>query len=86
MESVVVQTDDVNVGEPGDLTCGTADTAPDVENPHSRLEAHLGGEVVLVAGKRSFKSLAPVESGEVEGLGPSELIQLGSAIVVACTS
>jgi len=50
LESVVVQTNDVDVGEPGDLTCGTADTAPNVQNAHTRLEPHLGGEVVLVTG------------------------------------
>lgn len=86
LESVVVQTDDVDVGEPGDLTCGTADAAPDVQNPHSRLQTHLGGEVVLVTGKRSLESLALVKPREVERLGPSELIQFGSTIVVAYTS
>jgi hypothetical protein len=82
LESVVVQTDNIDVGEPGDLSCGTPDTAPDVQNAHAGLETHLGGEVVLVTGERSDETLALVESREVERLGPGELVQFGSTIVV----
>lgn len=86
LESVVVQTDDIDVGEPGNLTRGSANAAPDVQNAHTGLETHLGGEVVLVTGERSVEGFAPVESREVERLGPGELVQLGSAVVVAYTS
>jgi hypothetical protein len=66
LESVVVQADDVDVGEPGDLTCGTTDTAPDIQNAHAGLETHPKGKVVFVAGERGVESFALVKSREVE--------------------
>jgi hypothetical protein len=66
LESIVVQADDVDVGEPGDLTRRASDTTPDVQNAHARLETHLGGEVVLVTGERGVEGFALVESRKVE--------------------
>lgn len=51
LEVVVVETDDVDVGESSDLTGRSTDTAADVEDAHTRLEAHFQGEVVLVSSK-----------------------------------
>jgi len=83
LERVVVQTDNVDVGKPGDLACWTADTTADVQNTHAGLETHLCGKVVLVTSERSSEGFALIESGEVERLGPGELIQFGGTIVVA---
>lgn len=66
LESIVVQTDDVDVGEPGDLPCGTTDTAADVEDTHTGLETHLEGEIMLMTSERSVEGLALVEPREVE--------------------
>ena len=66
LESVVVQTDDVDVNEPGDFTRGATNTAADIENAHAGFETHLGGEVVLVTGERSVEGFALVESRKVE--------------------
>ena len=66
LEGVVVQTDDVDVGEPGDLSRGTTDAAADVENAHTGFETHFESEVMLVTGERSVEGLALVKSREVE--------------------
>ena len=50
LESVVVQTDDINIGEPGDLACGTTNTTPNVQDTHTGFETHLCGEVMFVTG------------------------------------
>lgn len=47
LERIVVQADDIGVGEPRDLTRRAADSAPDVEDAHLGLDARLGGEEVL---------------------------------------
>ena len=86
LESVVVQTDNVDVGESSDLACWTANTAADVQNAHAGLETHLRGEIVLVTSERSSEGFTLIESGEVERLRPGKLIQFGSTIVVAYTS
>ena len=86
LECIVVQTDNVDIGKPGDLTCWAADTAPDVQNAHAGLETHLRGEVVLVTSERSSEGFALIESGEVERLRPGELIQFGGTIVVTYRS
>ena len=46
---VVVETDDLHVGEARDLPSGTTNTATNVEDAHTGLEAHLGGKVMFVA-------------------------------------
>ena len=86
LESVVVQTDNVDVGEAGDLACWTTDTTSDVQNAHAGLETHLRGEVVFVTGETSGEGFALVEPTKVERLGPGELIEFSSPIVIAYTS
>jgi len=49
LEIVVVEPDDGHVRETSDLARRAPDTAPDVQDAHSRLEVHLAGEVVFVA-------------------------------------
>lgn len=51
LEVVVVEANDVDVREGSDFPSGTADTAADVEHPHTWPEVHLGSEVVFMAGK-----------------------------------
>jgi hypothetical protein len=63
---VVVQSDDIDIGEPRHLARRTADTASDVENGHARLQAHHVGKVVLVTGNGLVEALALVEPAEVE--------------------
>lgn len=83
LELVVVESNNFHVGETGDFEGGAADTAPDVEDTHSRTKAHLGSEVVLVTSESSRKRLALVEPTEVERLRPAVLIQLSRTVVVA---
>lgn len=49
LEVVVVESDNVGVGESSDFSGGTANTASDVEDPLVGLQSHLQGEVVLVS-------------------------------------
>jgi hypothetical protein len=53
LDLVVVDGDagDIRVGEAGDLPCGTADAASDVEDAGAGSEVELVGEVVLVSGE-----------------------------------
>lgn len=60
LELVVVEARDVRPAEPRNLARGPAHAAPDVEHLHSRLEAHLSGEVVLVACNGLVEGLALV--------------------------
>ena len=82
LEVVVVKTDDIRVRETGDFTCGTADTASDVEDAHTGFEVHLCGEVVLVTGESGSEGLTRVETTEVEGLRPTVFVELCCTVVV----
>lgn len=59
---VVVETDDVYVRKPCDLTRRSTDTAADIQHAHARLELHLRSEVVLVPRERRNERLALVEA------------------------
>ena len=83
---VVVQAGDMASGELGDLTGGATNTAPDVEHPHTLLDANRVREVVLVAGNGLVERLAVGEAAEVEGLAPSILVEVGREVVVATGS
>ena len=63
---VVVDADDFGVGEASDLTRRPSDTAADVEDFHIRLDADLGGEVVLVSGDRLVERFSFVVSTEMK--------------------
>ncbi len=80
---VVVETNDVDVGETSDLTSGTTDTATDIEDAHLGLESHLVGKVVLVTGDGLHESLTGVVTSKVEVLTPAVLVEVGGTIVVA---
>lgn len=80
---VVVQTGDVCAGELGDLTCGSADAAANVKNLHALLDANLVCKVVLMTGNGLVEGLPDGETAEVERLPPSELVDVGSKVVVA---
>jgi hypothetical protein len=80
---VVVQTGDVGAGELGDLSCGSADTAANIKDLHALLDADLVCEVVLMTGNGLVEGLADGETAEVERLAPSELVDVGSKVVVA---
>lgn len=86
LEVVVVQSDNVSVGELGNFPGGSTNTASDVEDAHTRFELHVCREVMLVAGKRVGEGFALVEAGEMEGLSPTILIQLSGTIIIACTN
>ena len=86
LEVVVVQADDLDVGEASDLARRAANTAANVQDTHFGTEVHLRREVVLVAGERRGEALALVEAREVEGAAPAILVQLRSTVVVTCTS
>src|SRR6478735_2591763 len=46
---VVVETGDVGIGELGNLPCGSAHTAPNIQHLHAGLDANLRREEVLMA-------------------------------------
>jgi len=49
LEIVVIDTGNVGVGETGDLSSGTSDTTPDVEDFHSLFDTDLSSEVVFMS-------------------------------------
>ena len=51
LEIVVVKSDNVDIGESGDLAGWPTDTASDIENTHTGLEVHLVSKVVFVPGE-----------------------------------
>jgi hypothetical protein len=85
LECVVVQTDYFRVRETSYLPSGATDTTTDVKNAHPRTKGHLRGEIVFVASKGCGERLALIESREVERLGPTILVKLCGAVVVAYT-
>lgn len=80
---VVVQTSDVGASKLGDFTSRATNTAANIEDLHSLLDAHAVGKVVLVAGNGLVERLAVGEAAEVEGLAPTIFVQIGSEVVVA---
>lgn len=80
---IVVETDNVDVGETGNLTGGATDAATDIEHSHLGLEAHLVGEVVLVTCDGLHEGLTGVVAGEVEVLAPAVLVEVSGTVVVA---
>src|SRR6267154_2484446 len=48
---VVVEPDDVDIQKLSHLARGTTNATSDIENAHSPLEAHVGGEVVFMPGQ-----------------------------------
>ena len=83
LEIVVVEANDVDIGEPSDFTCRTADTASNIKNTHAGSKVHLSGEVVFMSGEGSGEGFTLVETGKVERLRPTVFIQFSSAVVVA---
>lgn len=79
---VVVETDDVTVGEPGNLSGGATNTTADVEDEVALLDASHVREVVLVSGDGGLEVLALVEATEVEGGAPAVLVEVGDDVVV----
>jgi len=51
LEIVIVETNDVDIGEGGNFTSGSANTTSDIEDAHARLQLHHMGEVVFMAGE-----------------------------------
>lgn len=80
---VVVQAGDVCTSKLRDLAGGSTDTAADVQHILALLDADLVCQVVLVAGNGLVEGLAHGEAAEVEGLAPSELVDIGCEVVVA---
>lgn len=80
---VVVETGDVGVGELGNLPCGAANAAADVEDLHAGLDADLHGKVVFVARNGLVEGLADRVPAEVEALAPAILVQIRREVVVA---
>lgn len=80
---VVVQTGDVCAGELGDFSCGSTDTATDIEDLHTLLDTNLVCKVVLMTGNGLVEGLADGETAEVERLAPAELVDVGGEVVVA---
>jgi len=83
LEFVVVQADDFYIRKTCYLSGGTTDATANVENTHPTAEGHLRGEIVFVASEGCGECLALVEAREVERLGPTVLIELRRAVVVA---
>lgn len=82
LEVVVVETNDLHVGEHRNFTSGSTDTTADVQDAHAWAELHLGGQIMFVSGKGSTEGFSLVEAGEMEGLSPAILVQLGYTVVV----
>lgn len=63
---IVVEASDVASGELSDLAGRSADTAANIENLHSLLDANAVGQIVLVASDSLVERLALGEAAEVE--------------------
>jgi hypothetical protein len=83
LEFIVVQTNYFRIRETGNLPGGATDTTANIKNAHPGTKGHLRGEIVFVASKGRGERLALIESREVERLGPTILVKLCSAVVVA---
>jgi len=99
LEVIVVDTDNGSIGESSNFTSGSTDTTTDIENLHTGSDVDLSSEVVFLSCKLTIsgwdtgvirrgtyslkESLSLVESTEVERVGPSVLVELGSTIIVA---
>lgn len=79
---VVVQSNDIDVGELDDLSSRSSNTAANIKHPHVIVQAHLVGEVVLVAGNGPVEALAIGKAAEVETLAPPILVEVGCEVVV----
>lgn len=79
---VVVQSNDVDTGEPSDLPSGTTNTTADVENSHAISKAHHVCQVMLMAGDSLVEGFAFVEATEVERLAPAILVEVSCQVVV----
>jgi hypothetical protein len=51
LEFVVIQPDNVCVRKLGNLTGRSTNAAPNVQDPHARLDRHLGCKEMLVSGE-----------------------------------
>jgi hypothetical protein len=63
---VIVEAGDMGASEVTNLAGGSADAAANVEDAVVLLDAHVGGEVVFVAGDSLVEGLARVEPAKVE--------------------
>jgi hypothetical protein len=80
---VVVQAGDVGIGELCNLARRSTDTAADVEDLHTFLDANLTCQVVFVTGNGLVEGFAVRETAEMEALAPAILVDVGSEVVVA---
>jgi len=85
LEFIVVQTNYFNIRETSNLSGRAADATANIENTHPGTKGHLRSEIVFVASKGCGERLALIEAREVERLGPTILVKLCSAVVVAYT-
>lgn len=72
---VVVETGDMGTGEMTNLTSGSTDSTANIEDAVVRLDTHVGGKEVFVAGDSLVERLARVESAKVKRCSPSVLFQ-----------
>lgn len=80
---VVVQARNVCASELGNFAGGSTNTAPDVKHALTLLNTNLVCKVMLVTGNGLVEWLADGEAAEVEGLAPSELVDVRGKVVVA---
>mmetsp|Transcript_24847 Transcript_24847/g.41538 ORF Transcript_24847/g.41538 Transcript_24847/m.41538 type:complete len:328 (-) Transcript_24847:9-992(-) len=80
---VVVDGDahDVSAGASRDRAHGSADATARIQNLHARLKLDLFANLQLVADDGLVEGLALAARGEVEGLAPSVLVEVGDQIV-----
>ena len=69
LELVVVDADNLGIGEAGNLASRATNTATNVKHAHAGTKAHHRREVMLVAGKSLEEGLSLVEATKVERLG-----------------
>lgn len=79
---VVVQASDMRTSEFGNLPRRSSNTASDIQDSVSLLDANLCSQVVLVARNGLEERFTVRESAEVERLSPAVFIEVGSQVVV----
>ena len=80
---VVIQSDDVHVGEFDDFSGRSTYTATDVQDGHSVSQAHHMREIMFMTRNGLVESFAICETAEVERASPSVFIYIRCEVVVA---
>lgn len=79
---VVIEPNDIGAREFDNLSSGSSNTAPNIQDTHALLEIHHVCQVVFMAGNCLVERFAICKAAEVETLAPAIFVQIGGEVVV----